>query len=125
VRANHKLAVALFAGVVFGGVAMHELSAQVRPAAYVIAEIEVTDREGFVKEYQPAVERANPELRPLARGGRTEIFKGEAPKRIILWAFKDIDQARAAFTHPAYTEALAIGSRYAKFRIFAVEGLTP
>jgi uncharacterized protein (DUF1330 family) len=82
------------------------------------------DREVFAREYQPAVERANPELRPLARGGRIEVFKGEAPKRIILWSFKDMDEARAAFTHKAYTEALEIGSKYAKFRIFAVEGVT-
>jgi uncharacterized protein (DUF1330 family) len=49
-------------------------------------------------------------------------FKGEPPKRIVLFVFENMDKAQAAFTSSAYNEAWAIGSKYAKFRIFAVEG---
>jgi uncharacterized protein (DUF1330 family) len=40
-------------------------------------------------------------------------------------AFENLDKAQAAFNSAAYAEALMYGEKYAKFRIYAVEGLDP
>jgi uncharacterized protein (DUF1330 family) len=37
--------------------------------------------------------------------------------------FESLAKAEAAFASKAYTDAKAIGDKYAKFRIYAVEGL--
>jgi uncharacterized protein (DUF1330 family) len=60
----------------------------------------------------------------LASGGKTIALAGAPPaSRIVLSAFKNIEEAQAAYSSPAYLEARKIGDRYAKLRIFVVEGL--
>jgi uncharacterized protein (DUF1330 family) len=36
-----------------------------------------------------------------------------------------MDKAQAVYTSPAYLEAKNVGEKYAKIRIFAVEGVAP
>src|SRR5262245_44433283 len=116
------VALTLLAGVAIGALAIEGLRAQTKPPAYVIAEIEVIDQDGYTREYQPAALKAlNPKF--LSRGSKTISFKGDPPKRIVVFAFDDLDKAQAAFASEAYNNAYAIGSKYAKFRIFAVEGI--
>jgi uncharacterized protein (DUF1330 family) len=116
------VAFALLAGVVLGAMAVEGLHAQTKPPAYVIAEIDVLDQEGYTREYQPAAIKAiNPKF--LSRGSKTISFRGEPPKRIVVFAFDDLDKAQVAFTSEAYNNAYAIGSKYATSRIFAVEGV--
>jgi uncharacterized protein (DUF1330 family) len=60
----------------------------------------------------------------LAGGGKTAALSGEPPKaRIVLSVFESLERAQAAYTSPAYLEARKIGDKYAKLRIFAVQGL--
>ena len=117
-----KFASSMLAGIAIGALAVHGLYAQTKPPAYVIAEIDVIDQDGYAKEYVPAAIKAlNPKV--LSRGNKTLSFKGEPPKRIVLFAFENMDKANEAFTSSAYNEAWTIGSNFAKFRIFAVEGV--
>jgi len=92
--------------------------------AYAIAEIEVTNQDGYVKEYLPPSSKAllDNGAKYLARGSRTASIKGEPPKRIVLLTFESFEKARAAFNSPAFQAAVQIGEKYAKFRIYAVEG---
>jgi uncharacterized protein (DUF1330 family) len=124
VKTLYVVALASLTGIGLGAVAVQGLHTQVKPPAYVIAEIDVIDQEGYAKEYQPAAVKAlNPKF--LSRGGNAISFKGEPPKRIVLFAFDNMDKAKEAFTSSAYNEAWTIGSKYANFRIFAVEGVSP
>jgi len=61
----------------------------------------------------------------LSRGNKTISIRGEPPKRIVLLAFENLDKTQAAFNSAAYAKALMYGEKYAKFRIYAVEGLDP
>ncbi len=126
-RTTHKLAIALFAGAAVGAFAVQGLHAQVKPIAYVIAEIDVANQDGYVKEYLPPSSKAllDNGAKYLARGSKTESFKGEPPKRIVLFSFENLDAAKAAFTSPAFVAAAAIGEKYAKFRIYGVEASPP
>jgi len=124
VKRQLLVALALLAGIGIGAVTVQGLRAQTKTPAYVIAEIDVIDQDGYAREYQPAALKAI-STKFLSRGSKTISFKGEPPKRIVVFAFDDLDQAQAAFTSEAYNQAYAIGSKYAKFRIFAVEGVAP
>ena len=121
------VALAMVAGVTIGGVGVHSLKAQGKPPAYVIGEIDVADPENYANEYlsrsqKPIITDGGGKF--LSRGSKTISIRGEPPKRIVMIAFENLDKAQAAFTSPAYAEALMYGEKYAKFRIYAVEGLT-
>jgi hypothetical protein len=53
------------------------------------------------------------------------FIKGEPPKRIDLLTFESFEKAQAAFNSPAFVAAGQTGEKYAKFRIYAVEGVPP
>ena len=125
-----KLALAVLAGVLIGATSIVSLSAQgvsqAKVPGYIIAEVEVTDPEGY-KTYQEA---AAPALaatgaRFLVRGGKTIAFDGEPPKRIIVLAFDSIEKALEYRNSTAYKKAVAIRDKSSKFRLFAAEGVAP
>jgi uncharacterized protein (DUF1330 family) len=114
------------AGVTVGAVAIQGLHSQSKPPAYVIAEIDVMDQDGYAKEYlSRSVKAINEEGggKFLSRGSNAISIRGEPPKRIVLFAFANLDMAQAAVASTGYAEAYAHGEKYAKFRIYAVEGL--
>ena len=123
---NCKIAIALVAGAAIGGAAIQGLHAQAKLPAYVVAEIDVSNQDAYVKEYAPLAQKAilAGGAKYLARGGKATSIEGEPPKRIVVIAFENIDKAQATFTSAAYKEARTIGNKYAKFRIIAVEGLS-
>jgi uncharacterized protein (DUF1330 family) len=124
---NSKLALALVAGAAIGGAAIQTLHAQAKPPAFAVVEIDVTNQDAFLKEYAPIAGKALTEAggKYLARGGKNVGIDGEPPKsRTIILAFENIEKAQAAFASPGYREGRKIGDKYAKFRVWAMEGLT-
>ena len=125
-KTNYKVAVALVAGAAIGGAAIQVLHAQAKPPAYVISEIDVAEKDAYAKEFVPLAVQALKESgqKQLAAGGKTAAISGEPPKsRIVLSVFESMEKAQAAYTSPAYLEARKVGDKYAKLRIFAVEGV--
>jgi uncharacterized protein (DUF1330 family) len=102
------------------------LHAQAKLPAFTIAEIDVSDMDGFQKEFAPKAQKAIADNggKPLARGGKIVALYGAPPKnRVAINRFDGLDQALAAHNSAAYKEAKAIGDKYATFRVIAVEGL--
>ena len=118
-------ALSVSAGIALGAAAQ-TLRAQTRSPAYVISEIDVTNAEGYAKEYVPLAVKALAQSgqKRLASGGKTIALSGAPPAaRIVLSAFDSLDQAKAAYSSPAYLKAREIGDKYGRLRIFAVEGI--
>lgn len=127
-RSRASLVLALAAGCLIGVGGMQTLRAQQKPhsVAYVISEIELTNPEAYAKEYVPLANKALAESgqKRLASGGATVALAGDPPApRVVLSEFESLEAAKAAYTSPAYLEARKIGDKYARLRIFAVEGL--
>jgi uncharacterized protein (DUF1330 family) len=126
-KSNYKVAIALVAGAAIGGAAIQGLHAQAKPIAYVVAEIDVTNPEGYAKEFLPLATKALKDgesgFKGVA-GGKTVSILGTAPKsRYVIVSFENIDKAIAAYNSPAFKEARKIGDKYASsFRIIAIEG---
>jgi uncharacterized protein (DUF1330 family) len=127
-KTNHKLALAVLAGVslgVGGARAIHGQQAKA-PPAYVIAEVEVTDPATFQKYAEKAPETVVPfNGRYLVRGGKIQAVEGEAPKRIVVIAFESAEKAREWEDSPAYGAIKPIRQSAAKSRIYIVEGIAP
>jgi uncharacterized protein (DUF1330 family) len=58
------------------------------------------------------------------RGGKTMTIDGAPPPpRVIIGQYESLEKAYATYTSPEYKDARKTGDKYAKFRIFAVEGV--
>jgi uncharacterized protein (DUF1330 family) len=127
-KTHHTIALSILAGVAVGAGAVQALHAQAKPPAYVVAEINVTNLEPYDREYVPNASKAITDGggKYIVRGGKTVAFYGEPPKsRIAVMAFESMEKAQAAFDSPAFKAAKQVGDKYATFRVYAVEGLSP
>jgi uncharacterized protein (DUF1330 family) len=124
-KANHKLAMALAAGVAIGGAVIEGLHAQATPPTYLVVDIsEITDPEGS-KAIDPKVGPA-----VAAHGGkfvmRSEnitVVDGATPKRFVVIAFDSLEKAKAWTASAAFKEINAVRVKTTKSRLFLVEGM--
>ena len=94
-------------------------------AAYVIAEVEVTDPAGF-EEYRKQVPATIAKYggKYLARGGSTETREGDwRPKRLVILEFASMDQARRWYDSPEYAPVLAMRLKAARTKLLFADGL--
>lgn len=131
-RTRYTVAIAMLTGIAIGGVAIQGLHAQAKPPVFVIGQIDVTNEDGYAKEYAPKavaiVKAAGGRL--LARGGagggatvttlEGEPFKG----RVVVQQWESMDKVSAWHNSAEYKENRKIGDKYAKFRFFVVEGVS-
>ena len=93
--------------------------------AYVIADIDVHDPDGY-EDYKQRSSGAAAAYggRFVVRGGAVDVLEGErTPTRIVVLEFPDADAARRWWDSPEYREARAIRERTARTEMLLVEGL--
>jgi len=94
-------------------------------AAYVIAEVEVTDPVAY-EEYRRTVPATIAQYggKYLVRGGATETKEGGwAPARFVILEFPSLAQAQRWYDSPEYRPALAIRQRASRSKLIFAEGL--
>lgn len=94
-------------------------------AAYVIADIDVTDRDGFA-EYQQKVPATIAAYggRYLVRGGASEVLEGSwSPKRSVVLEFPSMAQLKTWYNSPEYRPLIAIRERTTRSNLVVVEGI--
>jgi len=122
-----KSVLAMLAGLWLGAAAIGGHPARPAPA-YVIAEVDVTDRATMQEYGRKVPETLAPfegRYRTLVRGGKTWALEGERPKGIVVIAFDSADEALRWYESPAYAALRPIRKRAATSRIFLVEGVRP
>jgi uncharacterized protein (DUF1330 family) len=127
-KTHVKLGLAVVAGFGLGAAAVHQLHAQAAPPAYVVSEVDVVDEGGYANEYLSLANKALAASgqKRLASSGNTVAIAGDPPKsRVVVAVFDNMEKAQAAYSSQAFLDAQKVGEKYAKFRIFAVEGMTP
>jgi len=125
-KSNHKLAIALVAGVAVGGAVIQGLHAQATPPVYVVVDIsDITDPEGF-KAIPPT---SGPEtLTPfggkyIIRTDKITALDGTPPKRFVVIAFDSVEKAKAWKASARSKEVDAIRDKTTKSSQFLVEGM--
>jgi uncharacterized protein (DUF1330 family) len=125
VKTHYIIASALLAGATLGAAIVETLHAQARPPAYLIADVTVTDENG----YKAYVEKFPGTLAPfggkfLVRAGQTAPIPGggEPPKRSVVVVFDSFEKAKAWSESAALQAIRPIRDRTAKIRSFLVEG---
>src|SRR5881628_103188 len=126
-KTKYTAALAVVAGFGLGAVTVESLHAQAKPLAYYIAEVDVTNQQGYMKEYLPKVQATTKAAsgRVLAAGGKVVVFEGAPPKpRVALQVWDSMEKLQAWRNSKEYKENRKIGDKYATFRSYAVEGVS-
>ncbi len=92
-------------------------------AAYVLAEIEVTDPAGY-EEYRKQVLAVVTQYggKFIVRGGRIEPLEGGwAPKRMVALEFPSMEQALKWYRSPEYAPLIKARQKASKGRLIAIE----
>ena len=93
-------------------------------AAYVLAEVEVTNPDGY-KEYTAHVPATIARYggRFLVRGGASEALEGDWPKiRRVIIEFPDVQAAKRWWNSPEYEKPKAMRRANSKGRLILLEG---
>jgi uncharacterized protein (DUF1330 family) len=123
------LGAGLVVGIMIGAAAVTGLYAQAKPPIFVITEIDISDPEGYGKEFVPkaqAIKAVGAKL--LAIGGvgsgakPITSLEGTPPKRVTIQQWDSFDALKAWYSGTDYQDALTVGRKYATFRRYAVEG---
>ena len=125
-QAKYKFAFALATGFFLGAGAIHGLRAAASPPAYVVAEITVKDEDGYKNDFLPLAQKAiDDNGGKYIAGGFNKTFSitGQPPAdRVVILQFDNMDKVKA-WRDAARDAQEKIGSKYATFRTFAVEGV--
>src|SRR3954462_14731978 len=125
--ALQKLIPMLFYAILATGAFAAATSEGVPLKAYVVADIRVTDAngyQGYLTTISPVVKKYGGTY--IARAGRTTSVEGTPPSgRIVIIEFPSFSAAEAFESSPEALAAGAIRHRTATSRIFVVEGWMP
>jgi uncharacterized protein (DUF1330 family) len=124
-KARYAITFSTFAGVIIGGVAVQALHAQVQPPVYAIALNQLTNPEGYAKDYLP---KARPAIKAhggvYVAAGEGTVITGDVPHdRVVVLRFKSLDAVRNSFNSADYQAANKVGQKYAHYNVVAVNGV--
>lgn len=92
--------------------------------AYFVANVEVTDPDGF-QEYAKGAPATVAKYggRYLVRGGAIEVLEGDwAPKRLTIIEFESVARVKEWFNSPEYRPFKEIRKRTTVARLLSIEG---
>ena len=93
-------------------------------AAYVIADVTITDPPGF-EDYRQMVPATIAKYggKFMARGGQMEKLEGTwEPKRLVIIEFESAERAKQWWASEDYREAKALRQRTAQTNLIVIEG---
>ena len=129
-KVNYTVTLAILVGFGLGGITVPGLHAQAKPPVYHIIEIDVSNADGYVKEFVPLAQQSVKSSggRQLAVGGpagaRMMAVEGPLPQsRISVQVWDSMEAIRSWLDSAAWKDARGIGDKYAKFRSYTIEGL--
>ena len=124
-NARFGMALSMIVGAALGGAAIQALHAQAKPPVYMIAINEVSDQEGYAREYvspaQTSVKDHGGEY--VAAGPGTQVTGNLPHGAVVILRWQSMEALQGWRNSPEFQAALKIGEKYAKFNIVAVGGL--
>jgi uncharacterized protein (DUF1330 family) len=118
------VALAIIAGFGLGAATVGMIHAQAKPPVFVVAETDITNMNAFMKEFQPKaaalVQKHGGRL--LAASANVTALDGQRPSRVAVQQWESMEKVKAWHGSAEYKEIRKIGDKYAKIRLYAVEG---
>lgn len=127
---RYRTGILMLTCTALGALGGRSLHSEAKPPAYLIGQIDVTNPDGYAKEYLP---KAREIIRAhggkliaaagaAATGSQVVAVDGNPPKRVVIYMYPNMEALKAWRNDPAYVQVRAVGERYATYHTFAVEG---
>ena len=122
-KTRTSIALAVIAGFGLGAISIQTLHAQAKPPVYTVTEINISNNDGYMKEYAPKAQALiKAKGGKLIAAGSGIAIEGAPAKRIAINQWESLEMAKGYYSSKEYKENRKIGDKYAKFRSMAVEG---
>jgi uncharacterized protein (DUF1330 family) len=123
-KVGYIVALSMLAGVALGS-AIETLRAQAKPPVYMIAINEVTDQDGYTKEYVPTAQDSVKHHGGVyvAAGPGTQIVGNLPSGPVVILRWESMEALQSWRNSADFKAALKVGENYAKFNIVAVSGV--
>jgi len=115
----------MLAAAALGGAAVQALHAQAKPPIYMIAINEVSDPNGYAKEYVPPAQKSVKDHggEYVAAGPGTQVAGNLPHGPVVILRWESMEALQRWLNSPDFQAALKVGEKYAKFNIVAVAGI--
>jgi uncharacterized protein (DUF1330 family) len=112
-------------GVAVGAAAVQTLHAQAKPPVYMIAINEVSNQEGYSKEYVPPAQKSVKDHGGVyvAAGPGTQLTGNLPNGPVIILRWASMEALQNWRNSPDFQAALKIGEKYARYNIIVVDGV--
>jgi uncharacterized protein (DUF1330 family) len=123
-KTGYVVAFAMLAGIGMGAAGVHSLQAQTKPPVYMVGVVDVSDADGYAKEYLPAAQASiKAHGGVYVAAGPGTVIEGSLPgTRFVILRWDSLEQLKDWYASPEYTAAHQAGSKYAKYNVIAVNG---
>src|SRR5499426_3792798 len=124
-KTRFTIAASMLAGAALGGAAIQALHAQAKPPVYMIAINEVSNQEGYTKEYVPPAQKSVKDHGGVyvAAGAGTQVTGNLPNGPVVILRWESMEALQSWRNSPEFQAALKIGEKYAKYNIIAVDGV--
>jgi uncharacterized protein (DUF1330 family) len=124
-KARWTVALSMLVGIAVGAAAIQTLHAQAKPPVYMIAINEVSNQEGYTKEYVPPAQKSVKDHGGVyvAAGPGTQVTGNLPNGPVVILRWDSIEALQSWRNSPEFQAALKIGEKYAQFNIIAVDGV--
>ena len=124
-KTHYTIALSILTGTAIGAVAIQTLHAQAKPPVYMIAINEVTNQDGYSKEYLPKAQAAiKAHGGVYVAAGAGTMIDGTLPKgRVVILRWESMEALNGWHESADYQAALKIGKNYAHYNVVAVNGV--
>ena len=124
-KTRFAVALSMVAGAALGGAAIQALYAQTKVPVYMIAVNEVSDQDGYAKEYVPPAQKTVKDHggEYVVAGPGTPLAGNLPHGPVVILRWESVEALEGWRNSPEFQAALNIGEKYAKFNIVAVNGL--
>src|SRR6185503_14225608 len=111
-NAKCKIGLVMLTCIASGVFAGEELHGQAAAPAYLIGQIDVSDPDGYAKQYLPKAReiikahggRLIAAAGSAATGAKVVAVDGEAPKRVVIYMYPSMEALLAWRNDPAYVQ---------------------
>lgn len=129
-NARYRIGILMLACTAAGALGGRALHSETKAPAYLIGQIDVTDANGYAKEYLPKAReiikahggKLVAAAGAAATGPQVVAVDGTPPKRVVIYVYPNLEALQAWRNDPAYVKVRAVGEKYATYHTFAVEG---
>ena len=122
-KATYTVPLSMVVGIALGAAVIQTLHAQAKPPVYMIAINEVSNQEGYTKEYVPPAQKSVKDHGGVyvAAGPGTQVTGNLPNGPVVILRWESMEALQSWRNSPDFQAALKIGEKYAKYNIIAVD----